>query len=158
MQDNSLPLLPLRILVHLWFKQKAIQLLSFPRNLLEWMCKITQMGALFYASSVLAGITPENSHCRNHYEQKGRKVGASNLGMGHFFSSLAHFQFSPTSWLCRTCCHVLLHLYMNNEEAGVKVNVLGSNGFYMESHWHQEQLATVETLRFFNVFSFLIKQ
>ena len=41
----------------------------------------------------------------------------------------------------------------------MKVSVLGDNELDMESHWHQGQLTTVETLRFFSsVFSFLIKQ
>ena len=65
------------------------------------------------------------------------------------FFSMAHFQFYSTSWLCWPSCHVLLHIYMKNEEVRVKVSVLGNNELYMESHWHQGQLTTVETLRFF---------
>ena len=50
-------------------------------------------------------------------------------------------------------------MYMKNKEVRVKVSVVGDNELYVDSHWHQGQLTTVETLRFFSsVFSFLIKQ
>lgn len=103
-----------------WFKQKIIQLVIFPRHLLEWICKQLQVlirenpqrcTLLFYASPVLGRIIPAESRSWNCWEQKakGRKVGGNSASMGHF-------QFYPTSWSCWLCCHVLLHVYIKNEE------------------------------------------
>ena len=87
MQDHSLPFLPLNILVCLWFKQKTVQLVLFPRNL------TVRVNVLKYPDghSVVCVICPNQDYTREFSLQKpltakGKDSWREPLGHGLFSS------------------------------------------------------------------------